>query len=96
MLADSGRFELTQVPVTVDSKTAEGYVSEISTNPVDGNSIFVKLIRQYKANVPRNFDEAKGLVTNDYQNVLEEKWIADLKNKYPVKINEAVFQSLLK
>jgi peptidyl-prolyl cis-trans isomerase SurA len=96
VLADSGRFELTQVPVTVDSKTAEGYVSEISTNPVDGNSIFVKLIRQYKANVPRNFDEAKGLVTNDYQNVLEEKWIADLKNKYPVKINEAVFQSLLK
>jgi peptidyl-prolyl cis-trans isomerase SurA len=96
VLADSGRFELTQLPVTVDSKTPEGYVSEIVVSPVDGNTVFIKLIHHYNANLQRSFEEAKGLVINDYQNVLEEKWIAGLKNKYPVKINEAVFQSLLK
>jgi peptidyl-prolyl cis-trans isomerase SurA len=96
VLADSGRFELAQLPVTIDSKNAAGYVSEIAVSPVDGNTSFLKVVHHYNANLQRNFDEAKGLVINDYQNILEEKWIAELKNKYPVKINEAVFQSLLK
>jgi len=96
VLADSGRFELTQLPVAIDSKTADGYVSQIVINPVDGNTSFIKVIKQYTTNLQRSFEEAKGLVINDYQNILEEKWIAELKNKYPVKVNEAVFQSLLK
>jgi peptidyl-prolyl cis-trans isomerase SurA len=94
--ADSGRFELTQIPVTIDSKTAEGYVSEVVVSPVDGNASFIKLVHHYDANLQRTFDEAKGMVINDYQNILEEKWIGELKNKYPVKVNEVVFQSLLK
>ena len=48
------------------------------------------------ANLQRSFEEAKGLVINDYQNILEEKWIADLKKKYPVKINDAVFAVVIK
>lgn len=94
--ADSGRFELSQIPVTIDAKQAAGSVTQPVVNPVDGNVTFVKLINHNAANLQRNFNEAKGLVINDYQNILEEKWIGDLKKKYPVKINEAVFQSLLK
>lgn len=94
--ADSGRFELTQIPVKVNDTMQPGQVSETVVNPADGTAGFVKLIRHNAANMQRSFDEAKGLVINDYQNSLEEKWINDLKNKYPVKINEAVFQSLLK
>jgi peptidyl-prolyl cis-trans isomerase SurA len=75
---------------------AEGFVSETVVNPIDGNTSFVKLIHLYSANLQRSFDEAKGLVINDYQITLEEKWINDLKKKYPVKVNEAVFLSLLK
>jgi hypothetical protein len=93
--ADSGRFELSQIPVTIDPKMPAGTISETILNP-DGNAGFIKLIHYYDANMQRNFDEARGLVINDYQNILEESWITDLKNKYPVKINEAVFQSLLK
>lgn len=93
--ADSGRFELSQIPVTIDTKMGAGTVSETVVNP-DGNANFIKLINRHDANLQRNFDEAKGLVINDYQNILEESWIIDLKKKYPVKINEAVFQSLLK
>ena len=94
--ADSGRFELSQIPVAIDSKTAEGFVSEVLVSPVDGNASFLKLIHHYPANLQRSFDEAKGMVINDYQNILEEKWISELKNRYPVKINQAVLQSLLK
>lgn len=96
VLADSGRFELAQLPVIIDSKTPTGYVSEVVVSTADGNTSFIKVINQYPPNLQRSFDEAKGLVINDYQILLEEKWIAELKNKYPVKINEAVFQSLLK
>jgi peptidyl-prolyl cis-trans isomerase SurA len=96
VLADSGRFELAQLPVTIDLKNAEGYISEIAVSPVDGNTSFIKVVRLYTANLQRNFDEAKGLVINDYQNILEDKWITSLRNKYPVKVNEAVFQTLLK
>ncbi len=96
VLADSGRFELTQLPVIIDTKTPVGYVSEIVVSPIDGNTSFIKVVQHYNANLQRSFEEAKGLVINDYQNILEEKWISELKNKYPVKINEAVFQTLLK
>ena len=94
--ADSGRFEITQLPVKFGTGAASGYISEIVVNPVDGNTNFVQLIHNYPPDAQRSFDEARGLVINDYQNILEEKWINELKKKYPVKINDAVFQSLLK
>ena len=94
--ADSGRFETAQLPVIFDAKTPMGTITEASVSDIDNNSSFIKFLRYYNAGLQRSFDEARGLVINDYQNLLEEKWIADLKNKYPVKVNESVFQSLLK
>ena len=70
-------------------------VTEPLVNENDGTATFVKILRIYPANQQRSFEEARGLVINDYQNFLEEKWIEQLKKKYPVKVNEKVFQSLL-
>ena len=36
-------------------------------------------------------DQIKGIVISDYQNLLEEKWVNDLKSKYTVKVNSDVF-----
>ncbi len=94
--ADSGRFETAQLPIVFDAKTPVGTITEATVSNIDNNSSFIKFIRYYNAGLQRNFDESKGLVINDYQNLLEDKWIADLKNKYPIKVNEPVFQSLLK
>ncbi len=38
--------------------------------------------------------EIKGKVTNDFQTYLEEKWLSDLKQKYPVIINEKNWQKI--
>lgn len=40
---------------------------------------------------PKKIGEAKGLITADYQNFLEKKWIEELRNKYPVKVNQEIF-----
>jgi peptidyl-prolyl cis-trans isomerase SurA len=91
--ADSGRYELDQLPLNKDAKPAEGSLSDIQVNS-DGTATFTKIIHLYPANQPRTFEESRGLVINDYQNFLEDKWIAQLKKKYPVVVNEKVFQSL--
>lgn len=40
--------------------------------------------------------QIKASVISDYQNYLDENWIKELKDKYPVTINEDVFQAILK
>ncbi|MAZ55922.1 MAG: peptidylprolyl isomerase [Flavobacteriales bacterium] len=36
-------------------------------------------------------DQIKGLVISDYQNLLEEKWVDDLKSNYIVSVNDDLF-----
>ena len=95
-LADSSRFELTQLPVAEGTVLKPGELTAIITNPNDGSSSFCYIIKKYEGKEPRSYEDAKGLVINDYQLELEEKWIAQLKKKYPVKINEAVLKSMVK
>jgi len=95
-LADSSRFELTQLPVAEGTVLKPGELTAIITNENDGSSSFCYIIKKYEGKEQRSYEEAKGLVINDYQLDLEEKWIAQLKKKYPVKINEAVLKSMVK
>ena len=94
--SDSGRYELSQLPLPAGTALSEGLISAPYTNSGDNTTSFVKVLRLFPENQPRSFDEARGLVINDYQVYLEEKWVESLKTKYPVTINEAVFRSLLK
>jgi peptidyl-prolyl cis-trans isomerase SurA len=43
---------------------------------------------------PKQLQEAKGLVTADYQEYLEDKWIQDLRAKYEVVVYEDVLSTL--
>jgi peptidyl-prolyl cis-trans isomerase SurA len=49
---------------------------------------------------PRSFTEARPAVISDYQNFVEQQWIAQLKKKFSVKINKKgkryVFEQLVK
>ena len=93
---DSGRYEVAQIPGATQGATlSENSYSDITKN-TDGSASFVKYIKLYNANMQRSFTEARGLVINDYQNVLEQQWMAELKKKYPVKINEVLFKEMVK
>ncbi len=56
------------------------------------------LIRIHKKlnSANKEIDECRGMVISDYQNLLEEKWITELKTKFPVIINEDVLKDLKK
>jgi peptidyl-prolyl cis-trans isomerase SurA len=93
VMADSNRYELGQIPV-VDRTS---FTDNLTTTPVknnDGSYTFAYIIKVYNQEMPRSFEEARGIVINDYQAVLEEEWMAGLKKKYPVKVNKAVFNSI--
>lgn len=94
--ADSGRYELSQLSEkNTAANTTVPYITEVRTN-TDGTAYFIKYLKFYNTGDQRTFEEARGLVINDYQNVLEQLWITQLKAKYPVKYNEALFNTMLK
>jgi len=93
-LADSGRFENTQLPIKSYNDIKPGEFTPIITNTNDGSSSFCYIIKTFVGNDQRTYDEAKGLVINDYQLLLEEQWINQLKKKYPVKVNETVVKEM--
>jgi peptidyl-prolyl cis-trans isomerase SurA len=93
---DSGRFELGQIPVVDRTNFTEGLVTANVRNETDNSVAFAYIIKLYPNREMRGFADARGFVINDYQVFLEEQWIAELKKKYPVKINEAVVKSLSK
>jgi peptidyl-prolyl cis-trans isomerase SurA len=95
-VADSSRYEFSQIPNGDKAPIRVGVVTVPVKNKTDGTVSFAYIIKTYPAGLPRNFSESKGLVISDYQNQLEKQWVAELKKKYPVKINEAEFQKISK
>ena len=42
------------------------------------------------------FDQVRAIVISRYQDQLEKQWVSELHQKYPVKIDEEVFKTILK
>lgn len=62
---------------------------------VDNSTVLVYII-QVRQPEPKTLREAKGLVTSDYQVVLEEQWMEKLRKKYPVSVNQDVLAKVRK
>jgi len=62
---------------------------------IDTNGIYsLIVVNEIIPPGPKSIDEARGLITADYQNYLEKQWIDSLKKKYEVKINEDVLSTI--
>ena len=92
--ADSSRFENGQLPLKQEVKMEKGFMSQPEQNESGDAYTLVYVFDVYTQPAQRMFDDARGMVINDYQQVLEEKWISALKLKYPVKVNESVVKAL--
>jgi peptidyl-prolyl cis-trans isomerase SurA len=76
--ADSSRYENGQYPLKQVIPIRTGFLS----------------FNVYPNTSPRSFEDAKGMVINDYQQLLEENWVKELRKKYAVKVNEDVVKTL--
>jgi peptidyl-prolyl cis-trans isomerase SurA len=94
VVADSGRFELSQLPVIDRTIFTAGLFTAPVKNESEGTYTFNYVIDVFNEPGQRSFEDAQGMVISDYQQVLEDKWIAGLKKKYPVVVNQAVFQTI--
>ncbi len=60
----------------------------------DGRYFAITIAKNLPAG-PKTLAEARGQATSDYQGYLEKEWIADLRQQYPVKVNEGEVNKLV-
>ncbi len=69
-----------------------GTTKAVSNN---GTTVLYCIVRPVPP-MPKTLDECRGAAIADYQDVLEKEWVAELRAMHTVKINEKVFNSLIK
>lgn len=62
--------------------------------PLNSNFSVCIMLDGKLLNAPETLDDIKGQATSDYQEYLEENWLAGLRQKYPVVINQKVLKSV--
>jgi peptidyl-prolyl cis-trans isomerase SurA len=67
-------------------------------NPIieHSNKFYVLKVSEIIPSGPKSLKEARGLITSDYQNLLEKLWLEELNKKYTVKVNSEVIYNLSK
>ncbi len=80
-----------------ENKALDGVEWKEGTYPVerDGRYMLIK-IEKILPPAYKTLSEARGIATSDYQTYLEQQWITELRQKYPVKVNQAEVDKLVK
>ncbi len=96
VVPDSSRFEWDQIPNLNKALPRPGMLTSPLVNNSDNTASFAYIIRVYNEPTQRSFHEARGMVINDYQVMLEKEWDEALRKKYPVVINTKVLADISK
>jgi peptidyl-prolyl cis-trans isomerase SurA len=83
---ENGKFMKNENEFVDQVKWEAGISPNITKNT---QVVFVK-INKVMAPEVKKLNEARGLVTSDYQNFLEKEWITNLRQKYSVNVDRAV------
>lgn len=90
VMAQDGKFEKDANEKIKAVKWQTG-LSDVHTH--DDRKFFV-YIHKFIEPEPKTLKEARGSITADYQNYLEEKWLEELRNRYDFKVHESVFDKI--
>ena len=93
---DSSRYEWGQLPNLNKMVPRPGMITTPLLNKTDNTSSFAYIANVYTQSTQRSFNEAKGLLINDYQAELENQWNEALKKKFPVVIDQKVLAGISK
>lgn len=90
-----GHYEFSKFKEANRDDVAKAGVSKAIKN-ADGTYTVVRVDEVYNTPTQKSLDDARGYVIAEYQDYLEKQWNAELRSKYPVKKEEAVFNSMVK
>jgi peptidyl-prolyl cis-trans isomerase SurA len=85
LLVEQGENEL------VDAMNGQPGLGPVSTSGETSSFVILKGVRPPE---PKELDEARGQITSDYQNYLEEQWIEELRQKYPVEVDRSLLSGI--
>lgn len=80
-----------------DNKVMDDYLTRPAgtyTTQRDGR-YYAVVVNQALPAGPKELGDARGQATSDYQNYLEKQWIEQLRQQYPVQVNEAEVTKLV-
>jgi len=89
-----GRYEFSRMPAVAKDKLVKGKLSPAFKNE-DGSYLVVKANQIYLSNSPKSLDDARGYVVAEYQDYLEKKWNEQLRQKYPLKVEDNVLRAMV-
>ncbi|MFL5752378.1 MAG: hypothetical protein ACJ76F_03150 [Bacteroidia bacterium] len=72
----------------------DNWKTGISGDIKQDGKVYVLVVNKLLPKSPKALNEAKGMVTADYQNFLEKEWLASLKNGHSVVVNEEVLNTI--
>ncbi|HPH17300.1 MAG TPA: peptidylprolyl isomerase [Haliscomenobacter sp.] len=80
------------------SDLKEWKVGEITIAQLDrqNNEYSFRKVEKILPQQDKLLNEARGYIIADYQDHLEQQWVNELKKQYPIKVEKAVFESLIK
>lgn len=87
---DRRKYEKGDNTMVDNAKWIKGETAETT---MDGKTTIVK-INEILAPEPKKLNEARGLVTANYQDFLEQQWIKELRSKYQYQVNQEVLSSI--
>ena len=94
--SDSARFEVAKIPGAQKATAKAGTITNIVKNKDDNSASFALIFKIYPLPGQKSFADARGDVVSDFQDSIDKKWIAELKKKYPVRVNEEVLKNIAK
>lgn len=89
---DSGLYEAgTNATLGMFDEKKEGFSKYKKQN---GRYFLVQIQKVIPAE-DKSFEEARGRLISDYQEELERRWLVELKDEYPVKVNQEVLEKTI-
>jgi peptidyl-prolyl cis-trans isomerase SurA len=90
-----GRYEFAHFKDATQSELEHDKWKVINT-PGSATYTVVYAKQIYTSPSQKSLDEARGYVVAEYQDFLEKQWNDKMRREYPLKVNEKVFESMVK
>ena len=88
-----GRYEFSRYKDATAAELQKDNIKVISNTNAQFSVVVAKQI--YNTPTRKTLEEARGYVVAEYQDYLEKQWNEKMRREYPVKVNDAVFKTMV-